>query len=290
MKCDLHIHTCYSFDATESVDTILDMAEKKGIQLLSVSDHNEIEGSLEMMRKAPLRGIEAISGIEIDCFFHNNVIHLLGYGCDLTDPDFERLKQHYLGELKRIGKERLQKINEHYGFELDEQKIIDRAQGRPYTNVQITQVMLETQKHPDLEIYQTGTKSRNPIANFYWDNLAYGRWGYTEMVLPDYTEVIDFVHRTHGVLIVAHPVQTIGLDYDACDELVEAGADGFEVYSSYHDTNAIQFYREYCERKDLIQTFGSDFHGSVKPNIDLGQTGYELDCSDQILKLKKSRV
>ena len=279
MKCDLHIHTEYSFDATETIDMILSLAHKNGLDVLAVSDHNEIEGSLELLEKVENSGLSAISGIEIDCFFEGTVIHLLGYGCDLRHPDFSKLKEHYLRELNRISRERLEKINAHYGFELDENRIREKAAGKPVTNVQITQVMLETQQHPDLEIYKNGEKSANPIAAFYWDNLAWGCWGYTELCLPDYRQVIDLVHRHHGALIVAHPVQTIGMDEKVCDRLLEEGVDGFEVYSSYHDEKARSFYRKYCEKHGLVQTFGSDFHGSVKPNIQLGQTGMELDCS-----------
>lgn len=103
MKADLHIHCSASFDATESVDTILRLAREQQLDLIAISDHNEIDGALELETKASAVGIETLRGIEIDCFFGRNIVHLLGYGCDLRDPGFARLKNHYIEELRRPG-------------------------------------------------------------------------------------------------------------------------------------------------------------------------------------------
>lgn len=287
MKADLHIHTNASFDATESPETLLKLARRAGIEVLAIADHNEIDGSLRTQQLGRKTEIEVLSGIEIDCFFQDNVIHLLGYGCDLRHPDFGRLRDHYVRELKRIGKLRLAKIEEHYSLKLNEAAIVKRAGGRPYTNVEITQELLENQAHPELEPYQQGSRSENPIANFYWDQLAFGKWGYTELKLPEYRQIIDFIHQQGGVLIVAHPEVNLGLSAEACEILRKAGADGFEVYSSYHDEEARAFYHAFCQRYDLIETFGSDFHGTTKPNLSLGQTGWNEDCTAAIEKLKQ---
>ena len=286
MKADLHIHCSASFDATQSVETILRLAREKHLDLIAISDHNEIDGALKLEAKAQETGIETLRGIEIDCFFGRNIVHLLGYGCDLRDPGFTRLKNHYIEELRRTGRQRLALIEEHYGLKLNEAAIIARAHGRPYTNVEITQELLETQAHPDLKPYQTGARSANPIANFYWDQLAVGCWGYAEMRLPDWRQVVDYVHRCGGALIVAHPMQNLKLDAAAAEELREGGADGFEVYSSYHDEKGRRFYHEFCRKWGLAETFGSDFHGATKPNIDLGKTGFDGDCAAMIALLK----
>ncbi|MCH1940161.1 PHP domain-containing protein [Holdemania massiliensis] len=289
MKADLHIHCSASFDATESIDTILELARENQLDLIAVSDHNEIDGALELERKGEAAGVETLSAIEIDCFFGSNIVHLLGYGCNLRDPGFTRLKNHYIEELRRTGRQRLQLIEEHYGLKLNEQAILERAKGRPYTNVEITQELLATQTHPSLVPYQSGERSANPIANFYWDQLAVGCWGYAELRLPEWKQVTDYVHQCGGALIVAHPMQNLKLDETAVEQLRQGGVDGFEVYSSYHDGRGRQFYHEVCQRWGLAETFGSDFHGTTKPNIVLGQTGYDGDC-DAAVQILKERI
>jgi len=47
MKCDLHIHSSYSFDSWALPERIVDLAIKKGLQCIAVSDHGSIQGSLE---------------------------------------------------------------------------------------------------------------------------------------------------------------------------------------------------------------------------------------------------
>ena len=68
------------------MDTILELARENQLDLIAVSDHNEIDGALELERKGEAAGVETLSAIEIDCFFGSNIVHLLGYGCNLWDP------------------------------------------------------------------------------------------------------------------------------------------------------------------------------------------------------------
>ena len=62
---DLHIHSIYSHDATTTVRAILKQASDVGLNVIAVTDHDEIRGSLEARELAPKYGIEAISGAEV---------------------------------------------------------------------------------------------------------------------------------------------------------------------------------------------------------------------------------
>ncbi|MEG0076702.1 PHP domain-containing protein [Anaerorhabdus sp.] len=285
MKCDLHCHSFYSFDSTQSVEDILQRANKAQIDVLAICDHNTYEGSLEAQKQ---NEIEIISGIEIDCFCLDAIIHLTAYGMDLNNQEIHDLKQAYVKELDRIAEIRLKLIEERFQCKLDVNKIQALTHGGyPYTNVEIEQVLLEDVQHPELEIYQTGEKSKSPIANFYWDHLAIGKWGYVEMMLPDYRDIIAMIHRLKGVAICAHPKVTIGREKILIDALIESNIDGFEAYCSYHNQEDARFYKALCEEKNLCMTVGSDFHGKTKPNIQLGDTGYEGDCAHIVEDLKR---
>lgn len=282
MKLDLHIHTNASFDATQSTQWIIEEAKKKQLDLIAICDHNEIAGSLAISQQ---NEIPVLSGIEIDCFFGDRGIHLLAYGCDLTRPEFTLLREHYIRELKRVGQLRIELIEQRYGIKLDQQAIAKSADGHPFTNVEITQHLLQHYHHLELEPYQTGARCSSPIANYYWDQLAMGCWGYVEIVLPQYQQIIDFVHECGGLVIVAHPFVNLGLDKSLVNLLIQCGVDGFEVYSSYHDEVARQFYLQLCEEFNLIFTAGSDFHGLTKPNITLGHTHYEGNYENECKKI-----
>ena len=62
---DLHIHTIYSFDGTASVPAVLKRAQQTGLDVIAITDHDEITGSLKAMELAPNYGVEVIPGIEI---------------------------------------------------------------------------------------------------------------------------------------------------------------------------------------------------------------------------------
>lgn len=47
IKCDLHIHSKYSFDSMADPKKIADLAVKRGIQCIAIADHGNINGSLK---------------------------------------------------------------------------------------------------------------------------------------------------------------------------------------------------------------------------------------------------
>ena len=44
---DLHIHTIYSYDGTTSVPAVLARAKQIGLDVIAITDHDEISGSLK---------------------------------------------------------------------------------------------------------------------------------------------------------------------------------------------------------------------------------------------------
>jgi predicted metal-dependent phosphoesterase TrpH len=62
---DLHTHTIYSYDGTASVSAVLKHAKRVGLDLIAITDHDEINGALKALQLAPTYGIEVIPGIEI---------------------------------------------------------------------------------------------------------------------------------------------------------------------------------------------------------------------------------
>jgi hypothetical protein len=52
--------------------------------------------------------------------------------------------------------------------------------------------------------------------------------------------------------------------------LKEEGLLGLEIYHSEHNAELQNTYRAIAEQLDLLPTGGSDFHGAVKPDTDLG--------------------
>ena len=83
LKIDLHVHTWYS-DARSSVVDVLDMAKKKGLDGIAITDHHTMQGVLDA--KAQVDDFIIVPGIEIT----TRDGHLLGIG--LRDDTFTSLK------------------------------------------------------------------------------------------------------------------------------------------------------------------------------------------------------
>ena len=62
---DLHIHTIYSYDGTASVPAVLARAKRLNLDVIAITDHDEISGSRKAVELAHRYGLEAIPGIEI---------------------------------------------------------------------------------------------------------------------------------------------------------------------------------------------------------------------------------
>jgi len=63
MKVDMHVHTCYSKDATLSLETIMETCRRRGLDGVAITDHNTIAGALALKEIAPFL---VIVGEEID--------------------------------------------------------------------------------------------------------------------------------------------------------------------------------------------------------------------------------
>ena len=62
---DLHLHTIYSYDGTATVPAVLRRAKELGLNVIAITDHDEIAGALEGVKLASHYGVEVIPGSEI---------------------------------------------------------------------------------------------------------------------------------------------------------------------------------------------------------------------------------
>ena len=84
---DLHLHTTAS-DGSDSPRELIDKAKEKGLDVISITDHDTIAGSLEAI-SLPYNGVKVITGIEFSCKTEGCdgfECHILGYGFDPEHP------------------------------------------------------------------------------------------------------------------------------------------------------------------------------------------------------------
>jgi predicted metal-dependent phosphoesterase TrpH len=87
---------------------------------------------------------------------------------------------------------------------------------------------------------------------------------------PPFAEGVARILEAGGVASLAHPTR---LKYDVSivlEELCTAGLTAIEAYHSDHSPADVEKYLAIAREQEWLVTGGSDFHGSVKPGIELG--------------------
>jgi len=65
LSVELHAHSSLSYDGRDPVETLLERAAAVGLDALAVTDHDEVEASLEAAEIAPDYGLVGIPGMEV---------------------------------------------------------------------------------------------------------------------------------------------------------------------------------------------------------------------------------
>ena len=86
-KVDLHIHSNFS-DGKLSPDELLNDAKSKGYKLIAIADHNTVEG---YKQTDILESNMVVPAIEFDCWYKFVLVHILGYGIDINNPELLKL-------------------------------------------------------------------------------------------------------------------------------------------------------------------------------------------------------
>jgi len=82
LSVELHVHSELSYDGRDPVDLILEQAKAVGLDAIAITDHDEIEASLEAVDRAPEYGLVGIPGMEIS----SKAGHILGFGLEEAVP------------------------------------------------------------------------------------------------------------------------------------------------------------------------------------------------------------
>ena len=82
-NANLHIHTSFS-DGKLHPSEIIEFAVEKNLKYISITDHNTVE-AYKYIDNLIVGDLKIITGVEFDCWYKSNFIHILGYGIDLND-------------------------------------------------------------------------------------------------------------------------------------------------------------------------------------------------------------
>lgn len=284
---DLHMHSDYSADGQLTPKQLVDMALEKGLKVIALSDHDCIKGVKEITEIAKTKGIQVIPAIECSTIFEGYDVHLLGYNINIEDSYFVNLDAHVRSLSQNAFHERVEKLRNKYHVEIDEEQVIRDSHGKNPWFLMMSQLFNDPryQQIPDFKDYIPGGKRSDPApVNFFWDKCQAGSDLFVYVQNPDFTHSVQKIHESKGIAVLAHPFNTFYKREDLLKKAIEAGIDGIEVYSNYHEPYHIEYYEKFAKDHNLLITCGSDFHGEKKPSIVMGEYGLDKDGSELIEK------
>lgn len=287
---DLHIHTTASSDGQHSPVEIFDMSRRLGLEAIAFADHNSVANVGEGLRISGEFGIEFIPCIEINTHYEGYDFHLLGYFIHHEDARLLHWLKGLETKKRRQIRQRVDRLRE-LGFVLRAEDVERYSEGREPTGVSYLRALLEREENrgnPRLRPYIHGERSDSPYLNFYLDYLAGGKPASVSIRFISTPRAIGLVRAIGGISVLAHPSE---VKDERLYELIRAGLQGLEVYSSYHGEEDEQYFMGVCDRFGLLATAGSDFHGSdIKPDVPLGELrGASYDLVEKLRWAKRAR-
>ena len=240
---DLHCHTSLS-DGTLSVEALIQLAARKGISCLSITDHDNVDSHAQGSKLAADLGIELIPGIELSSVHQGKDIHILGYFCDATNLAMNlELEEQTKVRHTRV-RAIVKKLNT-LGIELTYEKVLTFCKGPVIGRPHIAMAMVA-------EEYVSN------FAEAFHKYLAENAKAYVEKKGMSPQQAIRLIENAGGIAVLAHPMKT-DADY-LIEPLVEAGLKGLEIHCPGQKGNAGRKYRDFCLKYDLVGTGGSDYH------------------------------
>lgn len=274
MSVDLHTHSTAS-DGTIFPGVLPELGAAAGLTALALTDHDTVAGLSDFMaRQKDFPDMELIPGIEFSSHDAARELHIVGLYIDPEAPgllamiDSMRRSRQVRGELM------MQKLATlGYTVTIDELIAVGAspdAPGRPH----FAQVLVNKYNFPDNK-------------TVFERLLKRGLPGYVPRELPPPEDVIKVIKAAGGLAIWAHPFNTRHSMNNyirrTANLLKIAGLDGLEAYYTEYTPSKRDNALRIAGELDLIVSGGSDFHGSIHPEVKLGKGTGSLNVPDEIL-------
>lgn len=263
LNADLHCHSVVS-DGTLTPEELAARAKANGVELWSLTDHDEIGGQHRAAAAARSQGMAYLTGTEISVTFAGNTVHIVGLG---FDPDNAALAQGLAatragrGERAQEMAAQLAQVGIHGAYEgalkfVGNPELISRTH--------FARFLVETQVCRDT----------NEVFRKY---LTEGKPGYVPHRWATLGDAVRWINEAGGLAVIAHPARykfTANEEYALFSEFKAHGGAGVEVVTGSHTAAEYVTYAAMAEEFGLAASRGSDFHSPDESHTDLGTLPY----------------
>jgi 3',5'-nucleoside bisphosphate phosphatase len=263
LNADLHCHSVVS-DGTLTPEELAARARTNGVELWSLTDHDEIGGQHRAAAAAKTQGMRYLTGTEISITFIGKTVHIVGLGFDADDLALKQgLMQTRGGRGQRAMEmsDGLAKVGIHGAYE-GALKFV----GNPE---------LISRTHFARYLVESGVcKETNEVFRKY---LTEGKPGFVEHRWATLKDAVSWITGAGGIAVIAHPARykfTANEEYALFTEFRNHGGRGVEVVTGSHTAAEYVTYGETAREFGLAASRGSDFHSPDESHTDLGTLPY----------------
>lgn len=253
---DLHIHSHYS-DGQHTPREIAEIASRKGIRVISLTDHARIDGIPEITFETAKLGIYVIPGIELNGLIGD----FLGYFIDYDNPRF----LSFLDDVNRLREIRVKKISrllKETGIEIEWGELAAFSRPAVPSRTHLARFLIKKGFFRDVD-------------EVFGKLLGQGKPAYLPSDGPPDEECVSMIREARGIPVLAHPhyIRDIGEKSLSkyCAKLASWGVVGYE---NFLDKDAcphvLAKWDRFCLKKGALRFDGSNFHGRETTDVSLG--------------------
>jgi predicted metal-dependent phosphoesterase TrpH len=284
VNIDLHIHSTAS-DGSLTPTEIIAKARQQRLAAIAITDHDTVAGVAAVMARALPSDLQFISGVEISTaapasFPCQGSLHLLGYGVNPKDS-------HLQDALRRLQNARRDRTP----------RIIARLN---QLGIGITLADLEAAAgdvqlgRPHIANYLINKGIVDNFDEAFEQYLGVGRPGYADKYRIGCEDAIQLIRNAGGVPVLAHPALIVPRGTWRLEALVAAlktaGLVGLEAYYPEHTVIQTQTFLSWVKQYALVATGGTDYHGHMRPGVDMGIAGGDFNVPYHCFTALKRRL
>ncbi|HEX8252921.1 MAG TPA: PHP domain-containing protein [Thermoanaerobaculia bacterium] len=264
---DLHTHTYHS-DGTRSPKEVVDVARAHGIEILAISDHDNLAAFFEIKSYADEQRVTLIPAIELSCESGGVDVHVLAYAFDPHDEHIDARLRQFRETRHRRGSAIVERLRT-LGINISAQRIDELAAGGAMGRPHVARALVEAGHVAN-------------VAEAFDKYLGTGKPAYVEKERFSIEEAVALVHSAGGLTSVAHP--SLYRDHETLvPQLLDRGVDAIEVMHPDVTKADRQRYTHLTRFRGKFITGGSDDHGKVKKTETLGTVRVAEDLIRPIL-------
>ncbi len=259
---DLHVHSSAS-DGSFSPAQLLEQALALELSAIAITDHDTVAGAAEALAHGVPPGLEFLTGVEISAayppaFQQGGSLHILGYGIRTDHGGLNALfqkQQNARADRNPLIIEKLNALGIYVSLDDIAADCGKPAVARPH----IAEYLVKTGHAADMD-----------DAFDRW--LGKGQPAYVDKFRVAAQDAIALIQDAGGLAVMAHP--GVSAPDDTLEELVTTlttmGLSGIEVYYPGQAEARTESLEKLARRHGLLMTGGSDFHGDINPEIQMG--------------------